>query len=210
MRVNQRVKTCKRKSLTIPNWNMESKPDLTRRKFLKTGVVSGMAVAGTGMLSSCQTDAHPKKHSPFPVFLNDSFDPQSGVAGLLFSQVGYEPGLPVRVLVRLPVRELLPDSATCLLVPTSTGKQYLTECRYWGEIWKSHWWIAEFDSLGEGGEWDIEIKSGNAVVFRDSGLTVKRNILWDSTFEWSAVDMLERRRHFTWVGAGWLTGIIRL
>ena len=182
---------------------MESKPELTRRKFLKTGVFSGAAVAGAGMLPSCAAETCTGKRSPLPVFLNESFDPQSGVAGLLFSQVGYEPDLPVRVLVRLPEKALLPESATCVLVPTSTEKEHRTDCRYWGEIWKSHWWIAEFDSLGEEGEWDIEVRSGSMLVFRDSGLTVKRNILWDSTIEWSSVDMLERRRHFTGVGAGW-------
>ena len=182
---------------------METKPELTRRKFLKTGVVSGVAVAGAGMLPSCGTETSTGKRSYFPVFLDESFDPQSGVAGLLFSQVGYEPDLPVRVLVRLPEKALLPEPAICVLIPTSNENEHRTDCRYWGEIWKSHWWIAEFDSLAEEGEWDLEVRSGSMVVFRDSGLEVKRNILWDSTLEWSGVDMLERRRHFTGVGAGW-------
>lgn len=182
---------------------METKPELTRRKFLKTGVVTGVALAGAGMLPSCGTETSTEKRSYFPVFLDESFDPLSGVAGLLFSQVGYEPNLPVRVLVRLPDKALLPEPATCVLVPTSKEKEHRTDCRYWGEIWKSHWWIAEFDSLAEEGAWDLEVRSGSMVVFRDSGLEVKRNILWDSTLEWSGVDMLERRRHFTGVGAGW-------
>jgi hypothetical protein len=57
--------------------------------------------------------------------------------------------------------------------------------------------------LNEPGEWKVEVHSNGECVFRDSGLRVAKNILWDKTLELTAADMLERRVHFTKVGAGW-------
>jgi hypothetical protein len=129
--------------------------------------------------------------------------PNDGVSGLLFSQIGYELGLPVRVVVRLPKNELLQGKTVCRLIPVSGGKTYETEFRYHSEIWKSHWWVAEFKNIEEAGEWDIEVENGNDCVFADSGLQMGNDILWEKTIEYASVDILERRLHFTKVGAGW-------
>jgi hypothetical protein len=53
------------------------------------------------------------------------------------------------------------------------------------------------------GEYAVEVLEDRELVYADEGLLVKKDILWDSTIEWASVDMLERRRHFTKVGAGW-------
>ena len=74
---------------------------------------------------------------------------------------------------------------------------------YWGKIWGSHWWVADFGILPEQGEWIIEIEDKGEIVFRAESLVVGKNILWERTIEHAAVDMLERRVHFTKVGAGW-------
>ncbi len=74
--------------------------------------------------------------------------------------------------------------------------------KYWGEIWKSHWWIAEFTGIAEG-EWNVQIHDKGNLVIQDSGLVVQKDILWKNTVELAAADMLERRVHFTKVGAGW-------
>jgi hypothetical protein len=179
------------------------KNSFSRRDFVKTGVLSTVAAAGAGALSSCTTNSESKNtHKDLTVFSGKNWSPADGPAGMLFSQVGYEVGLPVLIVVRLPKKELLSEGAICRLASKENEIQHQTECLYWGEIWKSHWWIAEFKGLEEG-EWVAEIVSGEQCVFRDSGLIVKKNILWNSTIEWSSVDMLERRRHFTGVGAGW-------
>jgi len=172
----------------------------SRRKFLKTGSVT---LSSLGILSSCEIKSATEKKEPFPLFKGVNYSPEYGVAGLLFSQIGYEPGQPVRVVLRLPKRDLISEKINCVLTPTFQEKEYKTDCNYWGEIWKSHWWVAEFNDITEEGEWNIEIVSDGKTVFRDSELTIKKNILWNSTIEWLSVDMLERRRHFTGVGAGW-------
>lgn len=182
---------------------MALKQNFSRRNFLKSGALSSVALAGFGSLNSCRINTDKDKAEPFPRFKGFDYQSDDGVAGLLFSQIGYEPGLPVRVIIRLPKKEMLTQKVFCVLTPTYQESAHKTECVYWGEIWKSHWWIAEFSDIVEDGEWNIEINDGKKTVFQDSGLIVRKDILWNSTIEWASVDMLERRRHFTGVGAGW-------
>lgn len=182
---------------------MKKKTDFTRRNFLKTGAITSAALASAGTIVSCNSLNETEKNTEIPVFAGNNFQPQNGPSGLLFSQLGYEPGFPVRVVVRLPEKEILPEKTVCRLVPAHHEKEYRSACKYSSFIWKSHWWVAEFRNIIEEGEWTVEVESEGKTVFRHSGLVVKKNILWDSTIEWSSVDMLERRVHFTKVGAGW-------
>jgi hypothetical protein len=183
---------------------MKQNNEISRRNFVKTGIISSAAVAGVASLSSCtNNDEAWKKEDVFPVFKGNNYAPEDGVAGLLFSQVGYELGLPVRIIVRLPKKELLLENSACRLIRESGETAYASACEYWGSIWGSHWWTVDFNDINEAGEWAVEIHKGSDVLFRDTGLKVEKNILWNSTIEWSSVDMLERRKHFTKVGAGW-------
>ncbi len=179
---------------------MNKKLSFSRRDFMKTGAVSAAGLAGAGILSSYSVEKGKNKGS---VFKGNGWNTADGPAGMLFSQVGYELGWPVRIIVRLPKKEMLPEDATCILHPSEKESGYDTTLKYWGEIWKSHWWVADFNNIRETGNWSAEVVSGGRLLFADDGLKVGRNILWDSTIEWSSVDMLERRSHFTGVGAGW-------
>ena len=127
-----------------------------------------------------------------------------GLSGLLFSQVGYEAGQPVRVLVRLPKKDALPSGAVCVL--TASDQQSKTQqapCSYWGECWKSHWWVAEFPATTHVGVWEVAVRDGGTVLMQDTGLRVGEHQLWNETARLASVDILERRKHFTKVGAGW-------
>lgn len=179
------------------------KKDFSRRDFVKTGILSSVGAAGAAAFSSCRSkNVFKSSFSEIAVFDSPKWSPADGPAGMLFSQVGYEPGFPVRIIIRLPAAELLGESTICRLISNENDTGHQTDCRYWGEIWKSHWWVAEFNDIEEG-EWFVQIISEGDCVFSDMGLIVKKNVLWDSTINWSSVDMLERRRHFTGVGAGW-------
>ncbi|QGY47539.1 hypothetical protein GM418_28870 [Maribellus comscasis] len=181
---------------------MSNRNSISRRRFVKTGVLTAATVAGA--LSSCTVENQRwNKEEPFPVFKGNNYTNENGEAGLLFSQVGYEFSFPVRVILKLPEKNNLPESSVCKLIPFSKEKDYTTPCIYWGEKWGSHWWVAEFKEIDESGEWAVEVRNGGDVLWCDTGLKVEKDILWDSSIEWSSVDMLERRRHFTKVGAGW-------
>ncbi|MFW5656520.1 MAG: hypothetical protein ACOC0C_02795 [Bacteroidota bacterium] len=175
----------------------------SRRDFLKSSVLASTAIAG-GAFSACTNQVSScNSVDVFPVYKGQNYTPADGIAGLLFSQVGYEKGKPVRIILRLPERDLLSDDALCKLQGVNKEADYQTSFSYWGELWKSHWWIAEYNSINEIGEWCLEVEDGGTIVFRDKGLKVSEQILWNETIELSSVDILERRKHFTKVGAGW-------
>ena len=183
---------------------MTNKFSISRRNFMKSTAMASSAILGTSMLSACsETGETIQKTGRFPRNLIRNYQTSDGVAGLLFSQIGYELGFPVRIVVRLPKKELLSGKTTCKFIPVSGGRTYETEFNYHSQIWGSHWWVADFRNINEEGEWDIEVWNENNCVFADHGLKVGKNILWNETIEYASVDMLERRVHFTGVGAGW-------
>ncbi len=176
----------------------------SRRTFFKSATFVSGAVLGSPLLTACsEFNAKSRVKDRSSGFKNKQFQQAGGAAGILFSQIGYELGYPVRIIARLPKKDLFQGKTICKLNSVSDKKNYQTEFNYWGEIWKSHWWVADFHTIGETGEWDIEVLTDNECIFSDQGLRVGKNILWDSTIKWSSVDMLERRTHFTKVGAGW-------
>jgi len=177
----------------------------SRRRFLSTTGAASAAIAGSAVLTSCGsvTSKEMKTDDKFPLFKAEGYSPEDGPAGLLYSMIGYETDYPVRIVVRLPKKELLSDKSICRLTSVISGAQTETPCKYWGEIWKSHWWVCEFPSVSEESEWMAEIISGGICLIRDKGLRTGKNILWNETAILDSVDMLERRVHFTKVGAGW-------
>jgi hypothetical protein len=179
---------------------MKSKGNVTRREFMKSSAMASMAVFGT---SAAQVPPGLNRQSSESTrsFIESNLRKEGAVSGLLFSQVGYETGMPIRIIVRLPLKEMLSSNARCRLM--SGDQEYVTPVQYWGMLWGSNWWIATFgESLNEA-IYRVEIREGEKVLLSDGGVEVKKRILWDKTVEFSSVDMLERRVHFTKVGAGW-------
>lgn len=181
---------------------MKYKNSFSRRDFMKSSALASTAVVGAAAFSGCAGEANVKQY-PLRQFLGAADQPIEGISGLLFSQVGYELGLPVKIVLRLPQKEMLSEAATCQIVEKSTGKVIKKPCTYWGEVWGSHWWVMEFWDIQQAGIWDIEVLDGGKVVYADEGLKTAKGVLWDETIKFASVDMLERRAHFTKVGAGW-------
>jgi len=184
---------------------MEKMRHLSRRNFVKSTALGSSAILGVSAFASCSRPFSKgnNKLEVVPLFLGENYHPNDGVAGLLFSQIGYELGFPVRIIIRLPRKENISEAATCKLLPLTNESNYKSSCTYWGEIWGSHWWVADFGNINEQGTWNIEILDKGDTVFKAPGLRIEKNILWNETVELAAVDMLERRVHFTKVGAGW-------
>lgn len=180
---------------------MNNSKSISRRGFMKATALASTAMVGSVALSSCSSEI--KEKSGKTVFAGKNYSPVDGVSGLLFSQIGYELGWPVRIVVRLPKKELLEGKTICRLIPAGNEKIFQTEFNYWGEIWGSHWWVADFREIAEEGAWNVEVVNAAETVFSAENLKVGRNILWNASVELGAADMLERRVHFTKVGAGW-------
>jgi hypothetical protein len=178
---------------------------LSRRRFFSTAGAASVVIAGSAVMNSCnprQSEIE-KPDEKYPQFRGKGYSPSDGPAGLLFSMIGYETGYPVRIIVRLPRKELLNGKAICRITSLLTGATLDTSCSYWGEIWKSHWWVCDFPSPEEDGEWKVEIIEDGECLIHDKGLRTGRGILWNETAALASADMLERRVHFTKVGAGW-------
>jgi hypothetical protein len=179
---------------------MKGKKSVTRRGFVKSSAMASAGLLGISAPTGSGVEL-PRSVNQSGTYIKDTLKREGAVSGLLFSQVGYEPGMPVRIIVRLPEQEMLRAGTRCML---ATGElEYFTPVEYWGALWGSHWWIATFGQSVKEAVYRVEIREGEEVLLADGGLEVKRNILWNRTIRLSSVDMLERRVHFTKVGAGW-------
>ena len=180
---------------------MSDKSTFSRRGFMKSAAAVSTAMLGASVIASCsgnQTQTGFK-----PVFSGKNKKTPEGISGLLFSQIGYDSGWPVRIVIRLPQKEIVEGKLVCKLIGLNSEKSYQSECNYHSEIWGSHWWVADFRDISEEGTWQIEIDDAGETVLSAGGLKVGKQILWNATVELAAADMLERRVHFTKVGAGW-------
>ncbi|HBC86655.1 MAG TPA: hypothetical protein DCZ94_06865 [Lentisphaeria bacterium] len=124
------------------------------------------------------------------------------VKGLLYSQIGYEPDWPMRALVRGQDASLLSESAGFKIL--ESGKEVTGgPVVHWGVKWGTHWWIADFSSLREEGQFIIVILDGGSEKFRSEEFPVRRNILWDRTWKMVALEQNERRFHLAMNRVGW-------
>jgi hypothetical protein len=173
-----------------------------RRSFIKKAPLT--ALTGGLVLQSC---THPPKipascFETFPKFSPELLT-ENGHIGLLFSQLGYEIGWPIRLILRAPDKHHFQADTTCRLSPCNARQSYEASCDYWGEVWGLHWWLIEFNDIRETGTWNIEILQDEKVLISDREILVEAGCLWNKTVHLASADMLERRSHFTKVGAGW-------
>lgn len=131
------------------------------------------------------------------------------VSGLLFSQIGYDLHHPKRALIRGPQTYLLSDPEFFLI---NQNKQvvFTGQMTYWGVIWGSHWWIADFSKLNVEGTFNlIVIGTGNR--FKNAKIKIGTDLLWNETWKPVALNQNERRqklaiapqgRNLGWYDAG--------
>ncbi len=186
-------------------------PPTDRRDFLKTtlafaALAPGTVVATAAGLGQATPPANVEHHGR----LGGSSADGSPHTGLLFSQVGYPTGTPVRVVVRAPARDSLAAGATCTLTPMAMGDApdasattHRATLMPFGERWASHWWTADFGEDIPAGEYAVAVENAGRTPLRATGLTVADDVLWRETYDWATVEMLMRRSYFTNVGAGW-------
>jgi hypothetical protein len=120
--------------------------------------------------------------------------------GLLYSQIGYDLGMPMRALVRADDPNTVPPGAVCVLSGPVTLTCPVTQ---WGDAWGAYWWVCDFSALTTEGVYTIEIRAGDKVLMRDDGLRVGAHILWAETLTPVALDALEERHRRARHGRGW-------
>lgn len=122
------------------------------------------------------------------------------IKGLLFSQIGYESGHPVRLLIRGGQPEDYSSAASVVL--RAEKKEFRKSLVYWGPCWGSCWWEVCFPAL-PAGSYAVELWDQEKLLWRDAGLEVGEDILWRKSWRAGAIEMLEARRHFARAKEGW-------
>ncbi len=121
--------------------------------------------------------------------------------GLLYSQVGYDAGAPKRVLVRGPKRCLTSKAQLLLLDQGKTA--WKGPLVYWGELWGSAWWVADFSAFKKIGSYDVIVREGKKIKLRGEQLKIGKGILFKETFEPVALRQYSLRAVFAQVSPGW-------
>ncbi|MCE9613795.1 MAG: hypothetical protein K8T26_05930 [Lentisphaerae bacterium] len=77
---------------------------------------------------------------------------------LLSSQLGYQTAATKRGYVRDLNRHVIPDETEFEIRDANDGSiAHRSKTSYWGEKWKSHWWILDFSALTTPGTYRLEI-----------------------------------------------------
>lgn len=121
--------------------------------------------------------------------------------GLLYSQIGYDLGGPVRAIVRGP-KDLLAATTQFRIIAMNGATELEAPVQYWGELWGSHWWICDFSEIDHGGRYILTIRDEGVEWMRSEPLLIGRGILWSTWFV-VGVDQCERRARLTMNKVGW-------
>jgi hypothetical protein len=128
----------------------------------------------------------------------------TSLSGFLYSQIGYDLGCPMWAIFRSTARDHLPADARFVVHDAGSGDEALAgPVGYWGELWGSHWWAADFSALGRPGEYRLAIRSGEAEAAASEPFRVGAHFLWDETIRAVALEQLEERTRLARNGQGW-------
>jgi hypothetical protein len=130
--------------------------------------------------------------------------PMELASGLLYSQIGYDAVDPKRALVRGSTRDHLAEGATFeVRAVDRDGVVHQGPLAYWGELWHHHWWIADFSTLREAGEYRIVAVSAGAERHRSDPFRIAEHLLWEETVAAVGIEQMEERARQARNGLGW-------
>ena len=125
--------------------------------------------------------------------------------GFLYSQIGYDLGSPMQALVRGPEDSLPHEGAAFRLLDARDERMILGgPAQFWGTLWGSAWWIADFSALTEPGKYVLAIETpAGGERFRSDVISVGPRLLWEQTWRLVALDQSERRAKLAMNKVGW-------
>ena len=126
------------------------------------------------------------------------------MTGLLYSQVGYDLGSPMRAVARGPKGALDSESATFAVFSAGENAPIIEgPVRLWGELWGSAWHEMDFSGLTEAGDYVLVVRDPRGERFRSRPFRVEENLLWNRTWFLAAIDQAERRQRLAKQNVGW-------
>ena len=96
--------------------------------------------------------------------------------GLLYSQVGYDQGSPKKAVVRGP-GGFISEKAKIEILDAEGAVAWSGPVKSWGDLWKTHWWTADFSELDAQGEYSIRLVDAGKTILEDQGLEIGPAIL---------------------------------
>ncbi|MCK4853559.1 MAG: glycoside hydrolase family 9 protein, partial [Bacteroidales bacterium] len=123
--------------------------------------------------------------------------------GILSSQIGYESGYPIRVLIRSNQTDYLSNDAIFDVVNMRNELIMKGQVEKWGRKWESHWWSADLSPLQHQGNYIVRIRNKDHVLLTSDTIEVGRNLLWTKCFQTIAFDFLLSRSEQARTGKGW-------
>lgn len=121
--------------------------------------------------------------------------------GFLYSQIGYDLPDPKKALVRAPAADFLTPAATLSVMRTESAL-VTVPLVYWGPKWGDHWWVADFSSLGEEGQFSLEFRDGGRLLHRSPLVAVGQDLLWKATVKPVSFSALAERARLARNGLG--------
>ncbi len=137
------------------------------------------------------------------VLISISTEPHLAQNGILSSQLGYELGYPIRVMIRSNQSDYLSNDAIFEVVNMENESVINGQVDKWGKKWESYWWTADLSQLKHQGRYIVKIKNKDHVLLRSDTIEVGRNLLWAQCFQTIAFDFLQSRSEQARTGKGW-------
>ena len=123
--------------------------------------------------------------------------------GVLSSQIGYDTGYPVRVMIRSDQRDHLSDDAIFEVVDMKNETILNGPVEKWGKKWESYWWTADLSQLKYEGRYIVKIMNKDNVFLISDTIELGENLLWSRCFKTIAFDFLQSRAEQARTGKGW-------
>jgi hypothetical protein len=132
-----------------------------------------------------------------------SADKISHMHGLLYSQIGYDLGLPMRALIRASARGHVSDNTPFALIDGHDATVLSGAVRYWGQIWGEHWWICDFSALNAPGDYTLRIGPPGDPLYPDAMISVGAHLLFERTAALVGIGQFEERQRRARNDSGW-------
>ena len=92
--------------------------------------------------------------------------------GILSSQLGYELGYPIRVMIRSNQCDYLSNDAIFDVVNMENESVLSGQVEKWGKKWESYWWTADLSQLKHQGSYIVNIKIKDHVLLTSDTIEI--------------------------------------
>lgn len=128
----------------------------------------------------------------------------SPIFGILSSQVGYGLEDAKRLLVRSTNASSIAQGTPWDIQDARGSNMLSGKFTYWGDIWGSFWWVADFTELKKPGRYRLFFYDNSGAVSQSDPLTIAEDPFWQSAVEHMALGQLERRARLAEAKVGWM------